>query len=205
MLALDHIVISSLDPEKSARLFGEKYNLSVVQGGRHENWGTFNWLCYFKNNCYIEWIGIFDKPKANNSDNPLIKNTAKALATKSQGIIQFAFRTEHMETDICNLDVHKILFTGPVAGSRMLPDGGELEWRMLFPKADTIQPLPFLIEWGNQLNKPAYDSDLNSAMINTITIPNANSHLYKKLTDDVVVKLSNTAIILGDNFDFTIN
>ena len=58
MYKIDHIVHFVDNPEEAIKDL-RKNGLHVVQGGRHEQWGTYNALCYF-NTAYIELIGIHD-------------------------------------------------------------------------------------------------------------------------------------------------
>src|SRR5699024_9210061 len=64
MLSIDHVVIAAQNPEQSAHAFGKTHGVTVVEGGRHDAWGTYNMLAYFKNDCYLEWLGVFDQQKA---------------------------------------------------------------------------------------------------------------------------------------------
>ena len=202
MIALDHIVIASIDPKATAQAFAANMPAQVVQGGKHMSWGTWNWLCHFSNDCYIEWIGIFDEHLARNSDNPLIQRVAKALIIdKKEGIIQFAFRTDQMDSLSQTLEKLGQSVKGPVPGSRSLPDGSKLEWRMLFTEADSARPLPFFIEWGKKL--PASESDLNSKSISSITVPeSAREHYEQLLGRDST--LTNTKLEYGKDFSFKI-
>ena len=56
---LDHLVHHVEKPEEAMKVFN-KLGLHTVEGGRHENWGTYNALAYFGLS-YIELIGVFDE------------------------------------------------------------------------------------------------------------------------------------------------
>ena len=168
MLYIDHVIIASENPEQAAHAFAEAHGIRTVQGGRHENWGTFNHLAYFANNSYIEWIGIFDKKKAIAAENPLIHEVVQTLEDGNENMIQFALRTDAMNLYVNQFSERGTAYTGPLAGSRRLPSGSVLEWRMLFPLVSA--PAPFLIEWGGQLNKPENSFDVNSGHIQSVTI-----------------------------------
>lgn len=179
MIALDHIVITSANPKKAAQEFAKKHQVVAVQGGKHQNWGTWNWLCHFNNDCYLEWIGIFDNSIAQESENPLIQNVVKALNAGLENIVQLAFRTDQI--DVLKSDLiqfgHSVI--GPVPGSRSLSDGSTLEWQMLFTVSDSNHPLPFFIEWGEKL--PGSDIDLNQQRISHITVPEIDRQYYEQL------------------------
>lgn len=146
MLSLDHIVISG----KNLNTASETYeDILTIKGGEHENWGTHNYLAYFNNHCYIEWLGINDHVLARNSDNPLIQHLVYLLDLDIETPFQFAFRTTKMDAFVRHFQLENIPFLGSVDGKRQKPDGQVLTWRMLFPLYDfTKETLPFLIEWN---------------------------------------------------------
>ncbi|CDO04095.1 hypothetical protein BN988_02637 [Oceanobacillus picturae] len=168
MLAIDHIVITAHDPKNAAEIFGEKHGITVVKGGEHEQWGTHNYLSYFANNCYIEWIGLFDKQLASQSNNPLIKQVVKALEENEEKPIQYALRTEDMAQFEANFRKNAIPYHGPVAAGRTRPDGTALSWEMLFP--EPAAKLPFLIEWEST-NIPADKTLVNEQELTQLEIP----------------------------------
>ncbi|ALX49160.1 VOC family protein [Lentibacillus amyloliquefaciens] len=207
MLALDHIVVAARDPEKAAEDFGKEHNITVTEGGRHANWGTYNYLAYLRNDCYIEWIGIFDETTAAKSDNPLIHLLFRELAEGHEAPIQIALRTDQMDGNIKNLDELEIPYTGPVPGSRKRPDGSLLEWRMLFPEREQ-QVLPFLIEWGEIKNTPQNPKLINDKIISTVSVPTTDSDslapIYQLNFDNQTAKLNNAELKLSDEFHFSI-
>ncbi|WP_082235587.1 VOC family protein [Halobacillus massiliensis] len=159
MLAFDHLVISSANPISDRQKLLEEYQLKGVQGGKHSLWGTYNELCYFSNDCYVEWLGMDSQVTASKSDNPLIQEFNQ---TFDQGInrpFQFALRTNDMESYLRHFQDKDIPYSGPFAGERKRPDGSLLKWRMLFPKG-SVSPLPFLIEWEGK-NIPSSANDIN--------------------------------------------
>ncbi|GAA0610547.1 hypothetical protein GCM10009001_29790 [Virgibacillus siamensis] len=175
MLALDHIILASKDPKQAAEAFANRHNVTVLKGGKHENWGTYNYLAYFSNDCYLEWLGIFDEDLAAKSENPLIDQLVRTLNSDVEGAIQYALRTYGMDDYLKHFHEQDVSFTGPIAGSRNRPDGSLLEWRMLFPQAEIIRH-PFLIEWGDEKNVPTDSSLINQQQIDTIYPVIANSN-----------------------------
>lgn len=147
MLALDHLVFASEDPLKSAEQFAIKYNVKVVRGGRHHQWGTHNALAYFSDDCYIEWLGIFDETTAQHSNNPLIQQLVQQLTNGGESLFQYGLRTMQMDEFVEHFQANNISHVGPLAGARKKPNGDELTWRMLFPDS-SLTVTPFLIEWG---------------------------------------------------------
>lgn len=195
MLELDHIVIASEKPEVDAKNFGEMFDLEIVAGGKHTNWGTYNYLAFFENNSYIEWIGVFDEALAKKSDNPLIRQLMK---TVDQGIFApftFALRTNQMDTFINDFDGAEIAYKGPFPGNRKRVDGSSLSWRMLFPTEK--EDMPFLIEWGEQINQPEDLSKINERSITTVQVPqtiNVDEAIYKLSWQEEVTELINSRL-----------
>lgn len=207
MLAIDHIVIVAHDPEEAAIEFGKEHDITVMEGGKHANWGTYNYLAYFSNDSYIEWIGIFDAKIARRSKNPLIKQVVSAREDNAEGPIQYALRTDKMDNYIEHLQKMNIPIIGPVPGSRIRPDNSMLEWRMLFPESDELS-LPFLIEWGDVKNVPLDSRLINKQQIHTIS---SNTTDLKKFTDiyrmkikNNLLQLDNTQIITSNHLTFSV-
>jgi hypothetical protein len=171
MLAFDHLVLYYNSIEKAQQQTSDTYHITTVKGGHHGNWGTYNYLAFMNNNSYIEWLGIEDLDKANQSDNPLIQHTAWAKRKAKEGPIQFALRTNKMDDLIEHFKNHHIPFSGPYPGSRKKPDGTVLKWRMLFPKCEVRSVLlPFLIEWEGEGNRPSDQNHVNSASFSVIRV-----------------------------------
>src|SRR5690625_2503809 len=114
MLALDHIVFAGKVIEKASTAYSEKYALKTIRGGEHTNWGTYNYLAHFSNNCYIEWLGIYDEEKAYESDNPLIKHLIYMLEKNMVGQFQFALRTNKLDEYVSQFQKNDIPFVGPI-------------------------------------------------------------------------------------------
>lgn len=166
MLSLDHVVIYNPTPEKVQ----ENENLIIKEGGHHKNWGTYNYLAYMQDS-YIEWIGIEDAKKAEQSNNPFIQHVVYANKKEQNGLIQFALQTNEMDKIIKNLNKNKISYKGPFPGSRTKPNGKQLKWRMLFPTFDYKQEvLPFLIEWEGSGNTPDEQKDINNQKLESISV-----------------------------------
>jgi len=167
----DHLVIATKSPEQAKKDMNMKHGLIGVRGGEHEKWGTYNHLAFFHNQAYIEWLGLQDYDTASNSENPLIQHLVHILDQEVEGPITFALRTSDMESLIEHWEEENIPYHGPFDGSRTKPNGDTLSWRMLFPKFDfDTKVLPFVIEWGNDINAPDYPEDINALPFKTIHI-----------------------------------
>ncbi|MGP4071495.1 VOC family protein [Piscibacillus sp. B03] len=175
MLAFDHLVIYSNDPKRHQEIFSSSHKQVGVQGGQHNDWGTHNYLAFYNNNAYVEWLGIDDETKAKSSDNPLIQHAYHAMTSEHEGPIQFALRVDDIKRYQQHFEDHNIEYAGPFPGKRTRPDGSTLEWSMLFPKYDfNSEPLPFLIEWSGEGNKPLDQADMNPSDFNKIMVYSNN-------------------------------
>src|SRR5699024_5616308 len=172
MLALDHLVIATQDRSIASNTFRKKTGIKPVVGGRHENWGTSNDLAYFSNDCYIEWLMIDQKEKAYQARNPLIQHTWEQLINREkEGIFQFAFRTNQLDFYIEHFERNKIPYIGPVAASRITPEGKLISWQMLFPLYDwNVETLPFLIQWDQAVTDRITPANIQQQAITNIYI-----------------------------------
>ncbi|SDJ68326.1 VOC family protein [Salimicrobium halophilum] len=163
MLAIDHIVVTTTEPEQDRFQFTSHYGLKGTAGGEHPEWGTHNELCFFDNRFYIEWLGVTDASKAEGSGNPLIR---QMMQQQTGETIQIALRTGAMDDFITYYEESGIEYEGPFPGARRRTDGSLLEWRMLFPRHEEVG-LPFLIEWkgDNFPTDPVYINPLSSTMV----------------------------------------
>ncbi|WP_165980701.1 VOC family protein [Macrococcus carouselicus] len=126
--------------------------LQLVEGGCHEQLGTFNRLSY-TDLSYIEYIDVFDKEvlrKAAAIDEQRLSFAATLERTDyEEGWKRLCFRTD----DIESLNDHFIscgLSTiGPSKMSRTKPDGEVISWQLLYINDDRMdRELPFFIQWG---------------------------------------------------------
>lgn len=181
MIAFDHLVIFSNNPERHAHLFSKLNQQVAIPGGKHDLWGTFNYLAFMKNDSYIEWLGIDDEKLASESDNPLIQHAYFAKQQHFEGPIQFALRVDDIEAYQKQMEEHEIAFKGPFPGKRTKEDGTTLEWKMLFPEYDLKgTPFPFLIEWNGEGNKPSNKNEINNNSFDVLTILTNEVEYYVK-------------------------
>ncbi|MFZ3587716.1 VOC family protein [Bacillus sp. DJP31] len=149
MLKFDHLVHFTHNPEHTKVAF-QTLGFNAIHGGKHQNWGTFNNLCYFQGLRYIEWIGIMDMETSKASDNVLIQQIVKDSAI-GEGFSQLAFRVDNLREWSIDLKKRGFDVLGPVDGSRKKDDGTTLSWSMLFIKEDDENHVryPFFIQWGH--------------------------------------------------------
>jgi len=144
----DHLVHFTLRPEEAKESFAG-LGFQAIEGGRHEEWGTYNCLCYFRDLRYIEWIGFADRERAESSGNPLIRQIVKD-AKDGEGFSQIAIRTRDIKETEEILKSRGLQPVGPFPGSRRGKDGRPLTWSMLFVRDEKEDDCryPFFIQWG---------------------------------------------------------
>lgn len=167
----DHLVVATKLPEQAKKDMNGKHGVKGIEGGEHQEWGTYNHLAFFNNHAYIEWLGIQDYETASNSANPLIQHLVYSFDHDVEGPVTFALRTSDMDAIIERWDENHTPYQGPFEGSRTKTNGDTLYWRMLFPKFDLkAKVLPFVIEWSESVNAPDQPEDVNNISFNTIHV-----------------------------------
>ncbi|MCC2683707.1 MAG: glyoxalase-like protein [Paenibacillaceae bacterium] len=144
----DHLVQFTVSPELAVESM-RQIGCRAVPGGEHEQWGSYNSLCYFDLS-YIEYLGIKHPEKAGQvQDNDLIRQAHEALPA-CEGFARIALRTGRIEEEAERMRKLGLEVTGPFAGSRARADGTVIRWSMFFLKepSEAGMPLPFVIEWG---------------------------------------------------------
>ncbi|GEN88526.1 VOC family protein [Oceanobacillus sojae] len=142
----DHLV-HFVDSPEEAREALKELGLHAVDGGKHDNGGTYNALSYFDLS-YIELIGVFDKHLA---DQPAEKYSLGYTFQKdnyASGLSRIALRSRNLEKEAERLKSLGLEVIGPVPLGRKRPDGSMISWKLLFagdPEEELA--LPFFIEW----------------------------------------------------------
>ncbi|GGA84377.1 VOC family protein [Ornithinibacillus halotolerans] len=211
MLSLDHIVIAGKDAEEDSITYNKQLAIKAVKGGEHENWGTYNYLAYFSNESYIEWLGIQDYDKAKSSNNPLIQHLVHILDQDKKGPFQFALRTNQMDEYVTHFQENDIPFLGPFPGKRKKSDGTLISWRMLFPVYNYHKEmLPFLIQWDDTESNLMSKGLLNPQAIMKIYYNGVDKDTFNKiyrLKDKKSLlnqfSLSNSKIVFTDKEKFS--
>ncbi|THE11793.1 VOC family protein [Bacillus timonensis] len=145
-IRFDHVVHYVKDPHAPMAAF-QLLGFHPVKGGNHDNWGTYNTLCYFKKVAYIEWIGIHNLDVTREGNHPFSSHLYKDYQL-GEGLSQIAFRTSSIKKVQLHLAEKGVKTLGPYPGSRKRPDGTLLKWSMLF--IEESHPMPFFIEWGEE-------------------------------------------------------
>ena len=90
-LAVDHILLATTDLAAASRALRDRFGLQGVEGGRHPDWGTANWIVPV-GNAYLELVAVVDERVAERSsfgrvvaraDAPVVKPIGWAVRTGS--------------------------------------------------------------------------------------------------------------------------
>ncbi|ALS28759.1 glyoxalase/bleomycin resistance protein/dihydroxybiphenyl dioxygenase [Paenibacillus sp. 32O-W] len=152
----DHLIHYVREPNEAIRLLRQT-GLHAVEGGRHEQRGTYNALCYFDLS-YIELIGVFDQQLADRNRTPHSLLHTIANASCAEGFVRLAIRTNRIEEDAERYAKQGFEVIGPVQGHRKRPDGSSVRWQQLYlAHPDQRFPLPFLIQWEENDEERRHD------------------------------------------------
>lgn len=117
----------------------DRHGLASVEGGRHPGWGTANRIVPL-GNAYLELVTVVDSREAAESA------FGRWIAGASPGPLGWAARTDDLDAVAARLELTIS------EGSRVLPDGGVLAWRLAgVERAGGDPPLPFFIAWDGPL------------------------------------------------------
>ncbi|MEH7013621.1 VOC family protein [Neobacillus niacini] len=146
--SFDHLVWFQNKPENAINPLSET-GIHVVQGGRHESWGTYNTLSYFGLS-YIEFLGIEQLSiSEQHKENRLITQIVQQLAKENrEGPAKIAIRTNQIEELAIKLRQEGFTIHGPLPGQRVTAAGEVIKWKLLFPEDHPNElSLPFFIQW----------------------------------------------------------
>ena len=146
-LAVDHVLLATSDLATASRLLGDRYGLRSVEGGRHPDWGTANWIVPV-GDAYLELVTVVDERVAERSPFGRWVASARPLVVRPIG---WAVRTRSLDAVATR---HGL---GVTAGSRAAPSGQLLTWRLAGIEHAAAEPiLPFFIEWGDGTPHPSH-------------------------------------------------
>jgi hypothetical protein len=134
---LDHLVFATPDLLATVERFAAATGVRPVEGGRHEAWGTRNYLVGLGGTTYLEFIG----------PDPEVSEVS-TFDVSGERLLTWAIHPVDLESALAaareaGADLGEIL-----PGSRTTPAGDVLNWRVTGidprPYDDVV---PFLIDW----------------------------------------------------------
>ncbi|MFK2825776.1 VOC family protein [Bacillus sp. B190/17] len=143
----DHLVHFVEKPDEAMAILKEK-GIYAVEGGRHENRGTYNGLSYFDLS-YIELLSTYDRELVKKTKHPQHSFLATVVNDQFvEGFSRIAVRTTDIEGAAQHFRDKGWIVNGPEPFSRKRPDGTVIEWQLLYvgdPEGGL--ELPFIIQW----------------------------------------------------------
>jgi hypothetical protein len=130
---IDHLVYAVSDLETACQQFCERYDLTVVGRGSHDDAGPANVLLSLGSS-YLELIMTVDR----SSEHPLAVRVMNA-ATERDQLIGFAIEVDDVEAEARRLGTVAV----PMARSGALPG----RWHLTGVEAAMNEIRPFFIEW----------------------------------------------------------
>lgn len=125
--------------------------LKVINGGKHEQLGTYNKLSY-TDLSYIEFIDAYDRAlvhKAAQSAEERLSFAASLERTDYvEGFKRLCFRTDDIDALKQHFNQLGVKTVGPSRMQRMTPEGQVIEWQLLYIDEERNYELPFFIQWG---------------------------------------------------------
>ncbi|MCB9292693.1 MAG: VOC family protein [Lewinellaceae bacterium] len=144
-MSIDHLIYAAPTLERGMDDIEARLGARPVYSGQHPGKGTHNALLALGPAVYLEVI----------APDPAQAGVARPLwiaadAVAAPRLIYWAARAVSLE-GLVERARRQGLVLGPVsAGSRALPDGSELRWRLTSPQANPADGIiPFFIDWGD--------------------------------------------------------
>ncbi len=144
---LDHVVLGISDLSSGIEEFRTLTGVEPALGGEHPGAGTHNALASLGRGTYVEIISpVPGAPPG------LMSGRLAALERLTPVMWAIAVEDVGAVGEWLGADGHAIF--GPARGSRVLPDGGVLDWQIVMLPFSTGYP-PFFIQWGEGSPHPS--------------------------------------------------
>lgn len=147
-MKLDHVVYFTKQSPAQIVTHKRQEGLPVVEGGRHERWGTWNALLY-TSNAYVEWLSVEHALSAAEANHPLIELLLYDLQTMEEGWGTVCLAVKQIEKLQQTFEKKGYVTSGVLHASRRTKSGLVRKWKMLFIEQQVSEqlPYPFFIEW----------------------------------------------------------
>ena len=138
-MPLDHVLIAMADLRAAAAALWSEHGLRAIEGGRHPDWGTANWIVPL-GSAYLELVGIADPDLAATTS---FGQRALQAIDAGGGPYAWCVRPGDLDATAARLGL------AVAAGSRRRPDGRIVAWRMAgLDTAMQDAARPFFIDWA---------------------------------------------------------
>jgi hypothetical protein len=149
---LDHLILGIANLDKGVAWVEEMTGVRATVGGSHPGAGTRNALLSLGNRRYLEIMSIDPAQKLSGQWAALVKDL------KTPQLIMWAAASNDIAAVCCKIQAAGYKIVGPNLGSRVKPNIGMLNWKMLSVPNELGGLIPFFIEWGAGTIHPAEDS-----------------------------------------------
>jgi hypothetical protein len=155
-VGLDHIILRTGSLSLGSAAFARLTGVTPIIGGQHPGRGTQNALVGLGQGRYLELLA------------PLV-DSGPAEPLRPDG---WAVHTSDLTALGERLRASDLLLSDPEAGSRRLPSGGLLTWRVGNLLGDDSPQVPFFIQWGKAVAHPSTTSPTGCSLVGfQITVP----------------------------------
>lgn len=143
--AIDHLVYTVFDLDKSMDDFETRLGIRPIFGGYHQTFGTKNALINLDSGIYLELL-------ASDNTNKVIKKPrwmGVDVLTKEQ-LTRWALKSTDLELDSRILKKHHPDMGRIMEGSRTMANSALLQWELSKPlPLPEVELIPFCIDWGS--------------------------------------------------------
>jgi hypothetical protein len=144
MLELDHLLWGAPDLDQAGALFHELTGVAAAGGGSHPGHGSRNRLAALDQGRYFEIIA------PDPLQDLLHGRGAELAALKGAGLYAFALRSRDLPAVADSARGAGISTDGPHRMGRATPDGGRIEWSILYLDHPAFAgTLHFALDWGS--------------------------------------------------------
>ena len=146
-LELDHLVFATPDLEATVAWFTEASGVVPTEGGRHVGLGTRNHLVGLGDGAYLEIVG--PDPE---QDEPRAPRPFGIDDLEQARLVTWAWRGGDLDARVAAANDAGLDVGSVISMQRATPDGELLQWQLTVgapASLGPIQPVPFLIDWGD--------------------------------------------------------
>jgi catechol 2,3-dioxygenase-like lactoylglutathione lyase family enzyme len=145
---IDHLVYAVPDLEKAMEDFSEKLGLKPQIGGQHPHKGTWNALFSLGKEAYFELIATDPKQAP-----PVTPRWMGVDFIERPQLLRWACKSRDIVADKAKAEALGFPLGKIEEGSRQLPDGSWLKWRLTDPGSQAgVGVVPFLLDWGTSVH-----------------------------------------------------